>query len=115
MLRKRQLPAVGRRPEDQEQIGPPLGEVLHALLGRTWYAVVALVAAAGLVPQMASPAVPDLSWLLYVAGRLLDGARLNVDVVEINPAVVPVANSRHVRIEPLDPYRYPSRSTTPPW
>src|SRR5690606_37262022 len=31
------------------------------------------------------PANHDMAWLLYVAGRALDGATLYVDVIEINP------------------------------
>ena len=40
------------------------------------------------MPQFASPPSPDVAWLLYSAGRLLDGARLNVDIVEINPPLI---------------------------
>lgn len=58
------------------------------LLGRSFWLLPAAVAAAGVLPQLASPAVPDLSWLLYVAGRMLDGARLGVDLVEINPPLI---------------------------
>ena len=60
---------------------------------------------------MASPAVPDLSWLLYVAGRLLDGARLNLDVVEINPPLIvwlnvpPALVARFLGVPDIQVYR----------
>ncbi len=34
------------------------------------------------------PANHDMAWLLYVAGRALDGATLYVDVIEINPPLI---------------------------
>ena len=51
--------------------------------------VIALVVAlTGLVPQFLSRTLPDISFLLYAAGRVLDGARLYVDVIEINPPLI---------------------------
>ncbi len=38
--------------------------------------------------QLASIATPDMAFLLYAAGKVLDGARLYRDVVEINPPLI---------------------------
>ena len=46
------------------------------------------LAAAGLVPQFLSRTLPDVAFLLYAAGRVLDGSRLYVDLIEINPPLV---------------------------
>lgn len=48
------------------------------------FACIALTLAA----QLNRPAPPDMAFLLYAAGRLLDGATLYRDVVEINPPLV---------------------------
>ncbi|HUF36793.1 MAG TPA: hypothetical protein VMN37_12635 [Gemmatimonadales bacterium] len=40
------------------------------------------------VPQFLSRTIPDTAWLLHVAGRVLDGARLYVDLVDVNPPLV---------------------------
>ena len=50
--------------------------------------LLALVAAIGLVPQFLSRTLPDISFLLYAAGRVLDGATLYVDLIEINPPLI---------------------------
>jgi hypothetical protein len=47
-----------------------------------------LIAAIGLVPQFRSRTLPDIAFLLHAAGRVLDGARLYVDVLEINPPLI---------------------------
>ena len=49
-----------------------------------WIAGVGLVALT-LVGQFARLAEPDIGYMLYAAGRLLDGAKLYRDVVDINP------------------------------
>ena len=41
--------------------------------------------AAGFVSLALAPTNVDVSWLLVVCGRLLDGAELHVDIVEVNP------------------------------
>jgi hypothetical protein len=41
-----------------------------------------------LAGQLSRPAPPDMAFLLYAAGRLLDGATLYRNVVEINPPLV---------------------------
>jgi hypothetical protein len=42
--------------------------------------------------ELASVARSDIAFLLYAAGRVLDGARLYLDVVEINPPLIIALN-----------------------
>jgi hypothetical protein len=49
-----------------------------------WTAALALVIVT-LAAQRARLAEPDIAYMLYAAGRVLDGARLYRDVVDINP------------------------------
>ena len=49
-----------------------------------WLPIVALFAAAMLLQQVI-PVNLDVSWLLVAGERVLDGARLYVDIIEINP------------------------------
>jgi hypothetical protein len=58
--------------------------VLGALRLAPWLALAALFAVA-LVLRHLLPANTDVSWLLTVAERVLDGQRLYVDVIETNP------------------------------
>jgi hypothetical protein len=44
-----------------------------------------LVAALGIVRAALDPLSHDAAWMHYVAARVLDGARLYVDLIEINP------------------------------
>lgn len=53
--------------------------------GRATAAVVLLAAILGGVIQWRQPLLPDSSWLLWIAGRWLNGARLYRDVFEVNP------------------------------
>ncbi len=46
----------------------------------------------GCAAEFATFARPDTAFLLYAAGRVLDGARLYVDVVEINPPLIVALN-----------------------
>jgi hypothetical protein len=46
------------------------------------------LAALGAVPALLSSPQPDTAWLLTAANRILDGARLYVDVVEVNPPLI---------------------------
>lgn len=68
--------------------------------GRLTWAGVVVLALLGALPALLSRMQPDTGWLLYSAGRMLDGARLYVDVVEVNPPLivwldgVPVAAAR---------------------
>jgi hypothetical protein len=60
------------------------------LLQSRWAAIALALALAlfGLVPQFLSRTLPDIAYLLYAAGRVLDGARLYVDILEINPPLI---------------------------
>jgi hypothetical protein len=53
----------------------------------TWPAIACLLiaAASGWMSQHLVPGNVDVSWLLVVCDRLLDGARLHVDIIEVNP------------------------------
>jgi len=52
----------------------------------------AAVGALGLAAELARLPTPDMGLFLYDAGRVLDGARLYRDVVEINPPLIIVLN-----------------------
>ena len=49
-----------------------------------WISIAAVFAAAMLLRQVV-PLNVDVSWLLVIGERVLDGQRLYVDIVEINP------------------------------
>lgn len=53
-----------------------------------WTAVAVGVAAVGLIPVVVLPTNSDVAWLLYAAERVLNGARLYVDLVEVNPPLI---------------------------
>jgi hypothetical protein len=63
------------------------------------------------VPEFRSRTLPDTGWLLYAAARMLDGATLYVDLVEVNPPlivwlnVIPVALARASALSPILVYR----------
>ncbi len=65
-----------------------------ALPKRPWVLAVILSAIAilGLAAEFVAPPDPDNAFLLYAAGRVLDGAKLYVDVVEINPPLIVAFN-----------------------
>jgi hypothetical protein len=50
--------------------------------------IAALMIGIGAIPALLGRLSPDSAWLLYAAGRVLDGAKLNVDVVEVNPPLI---------------------------
>jgi hypothetical protein len=50
------------------------------------------IALLGLAAEFVAPPDPDNAFLLYAAGRVLDGAKLYVDVVEINPPLIVAFN-----------------------
>ena len=50
------------------------------------------MAALALAAQLAAPPTADLAYLLHAAARVLDGARLYVDVVEVNPPLIVLLN-----------------------
>ncbi|WP_181703266.1 hypothetical protein [Chthonobacter albigriseus] len=53
--------------------------------GWLWPLLLAAEIAAFLALACTAPPIPDAAWLLTVAERFLDGARLAVDIVEVNP------------------------------
>ena len=50
--------------------------------------IVAAIAAVTLVGEYRRPLNPDAAWLLYAAGRVLQGERLYRDLLEINPPLI---------------------------
>ncbi|MGH7528433.1 MAG: hypothetical protein ACREMX_17205, partial [Gemmatimonadales bacterium] len=70
-----------------------------------------LLVGLAVLPQFAGRTLPDTAWLLYAAERWLDGARLYVDLVEVNPPLIiwlnaiPVLVARALAISPLLVYR----------
>jgi hypothetical protein len=57
--------------------------------GRGWpWAAAVLIVALTFAAQTARPAEPDMGYMLYVAGRLLDGAKLYRDVIDMNPPAI---------------------------
>ena len=65
-----------------------MSERLARLSRGRYLGLLTLVGAIGLVPQFLSRTLPDISFLLYAAGRVLDGATLYVDLIEINPPLI---------------------------
>lgn len=63
------------------------------------------------VPEFAGHTLPDTGWLLYAAGEVLDGARLYVDLIEVNPPLIvwlhtiPVRLARLTSLSPILAYR----------
>lgn len=56
------------------------------------WGAVAFFVGVSLAAELRSVARPDIGFLLYAAGRTLDGARPYVDVVEINPPLIVALN-----------------------
>ena len=87
------------------------GARLARLPGAPYLALLAAVALIGLVPQYLSRTLPDIAFLLYAAGRVLDGATLYVDLVEINPPLIVWLNipivvaARELGISEITAYR----------
>ena len=65
-----------------------MSEWLARLSRGRYLGLLTVVGAIGLVPQFLSRTLPDISFLLYAAGRVLDGATLYVDLIEINPPLI---------------------------
>jgi hypothetical protein len=93
------------------EISRPRSPWAQALAGRWLPLVAAALTLLGVVPQLLARPIPDVSWLLYMAGRILDGARPYVDVVEVNPPLIvwlnlPIAAlGRALRVSPELVYR----------
>ncbi len=73
--------------------------------------LIASVAMLGLVPQFLSRINGDSAFLLYAADQMLHGARLYVDILEVNPplivwmSLVPAALARVSGLDPILIYR----------
>jgi len=70
-------------------VGEPALPGLARLRDRrtAWLLAAALVILA-VVPQFLSRTIPDTAWLLYTSGRVLDGATLYRDLVDVNPPLI---------------------------
>ena len=91
--------ATSASPADAGAALTPAGR-LQALLERrrlVW-AAAALLVAVTVLAQLVSLATPDLGFLLYAAGRVLDGASMYRDIVEINPPLIVWFNVVVVRL-----------------
>ena len=55
---------------------------------RAWSAAALAAVASGTAGAFATLPRPDTTWLLHVTGRVLDGARLGEDVVDVTPPVI---------------------------
>jgi hypothetical protein len=63
------------------------------LQSRAWLlTILGTLIAVSLAAELTSYARPDIGFLLDAAGRVLDGAKLYVDVVEINPPLIVALN-----------------------
>jgi hypothetical protein len=75
-----------------EQGGEPLSHY-QAASGRVRFVVCLIViVAVGAGAELATLPRADIAFLLYTAERVLDGARLYVDIVEINPPLIVALN-----------------------
>lgn len=76
-----------------------------------FFACAAALVLLAVVPEFRSRTLPDTGWLLYAATRMLDGATLYVDLVEVNPPLIvwlnalPVALSIISALSPILVYR----------
>ena len=50
--------------------------------------LVAVTFVLGALPHFLAAPIPDVSWLLYTAREMLGGARLYIDLVEVNPPLI---------------------------
>jgi hypothetical protein len=67
--------------------------LLRAVRSRwTYLTLLALFVTVGVVSEVRNLAGPDIAFFLYAAGRVVDGARLYRDVVEINPPLIVALN-----------------------
>ena len=84
------MPQIRVAPRPQSGPGDPRLRFRwrDALVGRRFALLAAVIVLLGTVPQLLARPIPDVSWLLYVAERILDGARPYVDVVEVNPPLI---------------------------
>ena len=86
--------------------------VLRPLRKRgVFFGCAALLVLFAMVPELRSRTLPDTGWLLHAAARMLDGATLYVDLVEVNPPLIvwlnaiPVGLARVSSMSPILVYR----------
>jgi hypothetical protein len=84
------MPQIRVAPRPQSGPGDPRLRFRwrDALVGRRFALLAAVIVLLGTVPQLFARPIPDVSWLLYAAERILDGAHPYVDVVEVNPPLI---------------------------
>jgi hypothetical protein len=75
--------------------------VADEVSARTAWAACVAIGALGLAAELARVAPPDIGFFLYAAGRLLDGARLYRDVVDLNPPLIFAVNMPVMRLARL--------------
>jgi len=65
-----------------------------AVLERRWLFATALtgIVLLGLAAEFIAPPGADNAYLLYTAGRVLDGAKLYIDILEVNPPLIVAFN-----------------------
>jgi hypothetical protein len=80
---------TGRHQEAREE-PLPRHEVVTGRAGFVACLTVMVLVGAG--AELATVARSDIAFLLYAAERVLDGARLYVDIVEINPPLIVALN-----------------------
>jgi hypothetical protein len=79
--------------------------------GGVFLAIAAVLVLLAVVPEFRSRTLPDTGWLLYAAARMLDGATLYTDLVEVNPPLIvwlnaiPVGLSGVTGLSPILVYR----------
>ncbi|MFL5575162.1 MAG: hypothetical protein ACJ79S_04215, partial [Gemmatimonadaceae bacterium] len=61
-------------------------DIVRGLAARGWFfwPAASAVLALGALVELRARMTPDVAWYLFAAGRVLDGARLYVDVVDVN-------------------------------
>ncbi|HLQ21621.1 MAG TPA: hypothetical protein VK132_00340, partial [Gemmatimonadales bacterium] len=67
-------------------------KLLNALSERGMWAGCITLAMLGIAAELARPGTADMGFFLYAAGRVLDGARLYRDVVDLNPPLIIALN-----------------------
>ena len=72
-----------------DRVAAGLPRFRHLLVAREAAVILAvLIVLLGALPAFLSRMQPDTAWLLYATERMLDGARLYVDLIEVNPPLI---------------------------
>src|SRR5262245_4805068 len=74
--------------EDVDLGAAPEADDLPLVPARLLVGLLAALAALGIAIRFVMPVNGDAAWYLYMAGRVLDGARPYVDVVDTNPPLI---------------------------